>query len=369
MASHLVVRATKVIAHYYLRSLSRRLSKPLVKPWWVIVDITDRCFLRCPTCAKWLGPPVREELSTEEWRGIVDCLAGWLGRFHLSFTGGEPLLRQDLPELISWARRNGATTNVMTNGHLVDKALAVRLAEAGLDSVTVSLNGMTAKTHDISRDFPGSLDRAVEAVRTLRDAGRMKVSVSAILMEDNAEELVSLVDWVRSEGLDGVGIQPLVPAYAFQSHDLPGAQSQELLSPLSNRSSPVENGTADSSIGRLIKMKAEGYPITSAFGLLEATRARLQLRDGQAAPNCIAGFDNVLIDPYGEVRICNLLPPLGNARESHPRALWHSPLAEEQRRIARRCTKPCQLLACNFEDSPPTRARQFIGRLRIRKKA
>lgn len=357
-----VKQAVRSALRVGLRGLSRPLGMPLVRPWWVVIDITDRCFFRCPTCAKWHAAPRREELGTDDWRRVLDRLGGWLGRFHLSFTGGEPLLRQDLPDLIAWAKQSGATTNLMTNGYLVDEALVARLIVAGLDSVSISLNGLAAGTHDRSRGVPGSFDRAVNALALFKESGKVQVSVSAVLSGDNAEEIASLVTWARSKGIDGVGIQPQVPAFAFQPHDeaLPSdsfaSQGVDL--------SPEDRAAVDRSIGRLIAMKREGYPIVSSERLLNATRRYFQRSDEKSFSGCLAGFDNVLVDPYGEVRICNLMEPLGNAREADPGELWYSPRARQQRRVSGRCRKPCRLLICNVEDSLVARAGRFVRRLR-----
>ncbi len=356
------IQAMTKTVRYGLRDLSRRLGTPLVRPWWVIVDITDRCFFRCPTCAKWHYPPQKEELSTEEWRRILDRLGSWLGHFHLSFTGGEPLLRQDVPELIGWARRNGATTNLMTNGYLIDETMVERLRDAGLDSVTVSLNGIKGETHDRSRGYPGSFERAIRALRLLKGNGRMQVNISAILSGQNAEESVSLVEWARSEGIDGVGIQPLLPTFAFQAHDriIPGHSPawQEIGFTSDDRIA------IDGAIDRLIGMKKRGYPITSSLRLLAGAKAYFQQRNGEMLPNCVAGFDNLLIDPYGEVRICNLMEPLGNAVKIDPRDIWRSPLARSQRQDATRCRKSCRLLVCNADDPFVARVERLMRSLR-----
>jgi MoaA/NifB/PqqE/SkfB family radical SAM enzyme len=141
-----------------LRLLGRR--RPLVVTW----PVTDRCNFACRTCERWRRESA--ELGTAEALSAIDQLAR-LGTLRLSLSGGEPLLREDLGELVGRARSSGISVVVTTNGSLVPERLTA-LAAANL--VKLSLDG-EREVHDRLRGA-GSFDLVLTAARALRKAGR-----------------------------------------------------------------------------------------------------------------------------------------------------------------------------------------------------
>ena len=125
--------------------MKTQIEPPLHVAW----EITCRCNAQCVHCSSSAGPEVQDpgEFSTRDALQIIDQLAD-TGVRVLAFSGGEPFLRPDLLTLIQHAVQRGLATNVCTNGALVDEGMARRLKEAGLGSVTVSLDGACAQTHD-----------------------------------------------------------------------------------------------------------------------------------------------------------------------------------------------------------------------------
>src|SRR5215813_1298256 len=105
------------------------------KPLDVICEISYLCNLACPTCFRWTSKPDEHELTSEEWKGVLAKLQAWLGTFNLTFTGGEPFLRRDLLDIIKFASKIGLVTTVVSNGSLIDKALARQIVASGLDGL------------------------------------------------------------------------------------------------------------------------------------------------------------------------------------------------------------------------------------------
>ena len=162
-------------------------------PLHVAWEITRRCNASCVHCSSGSGPDIQDpgEFSTGDALQIIEQLAD-AGVGVLAFSGGEPLLRSDLITLIQHAVQRGLTTNVCTNGALVDEGMARRLKEAGLHSITVSLDGACAETHDHLRHYPGLFDLAVTAIRTLVKHN-LRVSVSFTPTLANYQEAVEVV--------------------------------------------------------------------------------------------------------------------------------------------------------------------------------
>jgi AdoMet-dependent heme synthase len=180
-------------------------------PLHVAWEITRRCNAQCVHCSSNAGPEVQDpqEYSTGDALQLIDQLAE-AGVRVLAFSGGEPLLRADLPALIRYAAQRGLTTNVCTNGALVDDAMALRLKEAGLNSVTVSLDGACAETHDSLRHYPGLFELAVSAIRTLVKHGH-RVGVSFTPTISNYQEATQVVQLAHSLGTDSVCLSQYIP--------------------------------------------------------------------------------------------------------------------------------------------------------------
>lgn len=111
-----------------LRQLNKIFSFGLFcMPQRVEIRLTHRCNLTCRHC---LHPRATKELNTQEWKTVILGLKKWLGRFPLSISGGEPLLRTDLFEIIKFSHDLGLVTMLNSNGSLVNKEVVDKLEEA-----------------------------------------------------------------------------------------------------------------------------------------------------------------------------------------------------------------------------------------------
>ncbi|MCW9035076.1 MAG: pyrroloquinoline quinone biosynthesis protein PqqE [Rhodospirillales bacterium] len=108
-------------------------------PLWLVLELTYRCPLQCPWCNNPLNfSEIEQELSTEEWKKVLRD-ARKLGSLQLGFSGGEPMLRQDLEELVEYANGLGFYTNLITSGMGLTKKRLIKLKEAGLKQIQLSV--------------------------------------------------------------------------------------------------------------------------------------------------------------------------------------------------------------------------------------
>src|SRR6185436_5790690 len=104
-------------------------------PLAALLELTHRCPLQCPYCSNSLElERAKGELSTAEWTRVLDEAAE-LGILQVHFSGGEPAVRRDLPDLVAHARSAGLYSNLITSGVTLDRARVAKLAETGLDHV------------------------------------------------------------------------------------------------------------------------------------------------------------------------------------------------------------------------------------------
>ena len=110
----------------------------LTKPLWILAELTYRCPLQCPYCSNPLEiAKYDNELTTEDWFRVMQQ-ARAMGATQLGFSGGEPLVRKDLEQIIAEARRLGYYTNLITSGVGMDEDRVKTFKEAGLDHIQIS---------------------------------------------------------------------------------------------------------------------------------------------------------------------------------------------------------------------------------------
>ena len=165
------------------------------------IALTYRCQNRCTFCYADSPERGREvpEMTTDEVKVIIDRIFDEAHCPTVSFTGGEPTLRGDLPELVAYARSKGMRVNLITNGFkCADRAYVQALAEAGLHSAQVSVEGGSAEVHDPITQHPGSWERSVRAVKNLREA-RIHTHTNTTICGGNRAHLLELVDFIAEE--------------------------------------------------------------------------------------------------------------------------------------------------------------------------
>jgi len=138
-------------------------------PVSALLEMTFRCQADCPhCCARVEDSETGPEMSTEEFRAVLNELKG-LGTLQVLFTGGEPLLREDIFDLVAHAHDIGLLTRLSTNGYLLTRACVAKLKRAGLNQCGISIDDADPAVHDRLRGLPGAFERAVEGFKYLRE--------------------------------------------------------------------------------------------------------------------------------------------------------------------------------------------------------
>ena len=171
-------------------------------PYAVSWNITSRCNLNCQHC--YIDADCREtgtgdELSTAKALEIVSEIAEVNPGAVLILTGGEPLARADLYDIISKASGLGMMVVLGTNGTLLTKEVAEKLRSAGLSGVGVSIDSLNPQRHDNFRGKSGSLKAAMEGLALARDAG-LSVQVQTTPTSDNLQEIPLIAEWAHMLG-------------------------------------------------------------------------------------------------------------------------------------------------------------------------
>ncbi len=173
------------------------------------INPTQYCNLRCRHC--WVSPPYAEnrsgadgEMTMKETIGVVRE-AMELGLTSVKITGGEPLLREDLEDLLIFCLRNNIKTWIETNGTLVDTKSAKMFKGAGLDFISVSLDSPFAEKHDVFRGRKGAFDSATRGIRNLVSEG-FTPQVIMTLYRENVDDFTRFLDLMGELGVSDVKV-------------------------------------------------------------------------------------------------------------------------------------------------------------------
>jgi len=307
-----------------------------LRPIRAAIKVTHNCNSRCITCYAWKEKS-QDELTAAELSDAL-CQLRALGITDLSLSGGEPLLRDDLPAIVSKARDlKFDRIHLSTNGLLLTRERAEQLVESGVTSFYLSLNG-NEDVHDMTRGIRGAYARTIGALETLVKlrASRfphLEMSVTTIVMGLTLDQVVEVANICRQWGV-GLSLAPLDTANPWQdaiSADLTIMRQEQL----------------DHVIGELHRMK-RAYPslIHDSHSSLEYVRHHLADSKREDIP-CYLGYLTIYVGAHGEVFPgCWALPPVGNLRQASLKQVINSNAYKE--RVRDMFLKRCPGCACDY---------------------
>jgi len=177
----------------------------LAAPLAALLELTHRCPLQCPYCSNPIElERAKSELSTSEWMRVLDEAAE-LGILQVHFSGGEPAVRRDLPELVAHARSAGLYSNLITSGVTLDRARVAKLAETGLDHVQLSIQDVDHQTAAYIANYPGVLGKKLAFARMVREAG-LPLTINAVINRHNIARVERMIDLAVSLGAGRVEV-------------------------------------------------------------------------------------------------------------------------------------------------------------------
>ena len=265
----------------------------------VVWNVVGHCNLSCPHCyASASKQPSPADLTPEEGLRLLDDLAR-TGTKVVIFSGGEPLLRKDLFELIAHARGLGLVPQLSSNGVFIDDAVAARLREVGIQYVGISIDGMR-DFNDRYRGLVGGFQRASEGIAASKRAG-IKTGLRITLSKVNETELEPLLDHATAIGVDRFYVSHLLysgRAFRMGDDDLAPAESRAALVRLFERADrqldsghgpDLVTGGNDSDGPAILLYVAERWGAAAA----ERVERLLVLRRGNSAGEKILNIDHL----------------------------------------------------------------------------
>jgi radical SAM protein with 4Fe4S-binding SPASM domain len=312
-------------------------------PYRLDLALTYRCNNDCSHCYNVEGRNLKE-LVTADWKRILD--RAWdLGIPHIIFTGGEPTLREDLPELVAHAEQNGQITGLNTNARrLSDPQYVDSLVAAGLDHVQITVESHDPDVHDRMVRTRGAFPQTVKGLKNAL-ASPLYVMTNTTMLQTNIHTIPATLDYLAEIGVPTVGLNALIH---------------------SGRGASVGTGLAESELGALLEVTRQK---TETYGqrLIWYTPTQYCGFDPVAldlgVKGCTAALYNLCVEPDGSVLPCqSYYQPLGNLLTDEWDSIWNHDLAvrlRERQGLPKKCDGCALLAECGggcplqFENAEP----------------
>lgn len=290
-------------------------------PYRMDLAVTYRCNNDCFHCynARSRNYP---ELATKEWIHILDRL--WeIGIPHVVFTGGEPTLRDDLPELIAHAEQNGQITGINTNGRrLSDKAYMETLVQSGLDHIQITLESHNHEIHDAMVNTKGAWKQTIAGLRNVLETP-LYVMTNTTMLRQNSPSMAQTLEFLAFIGVPTIGLNALI---------------------YSGKGLTVNSGLAETQLHSLLQ---EAREITSSHNqrLIWYTPTQYCNFDPMllelGIKGCTAALYNMCVEPNGDVIPCqSYYRALGNILSTPWKNIWYHDLSlslRERKGLPEKC--------------------------------
>lgn len=269
-------------------------------------NTTKACNLKCEHCYRDAGRLDPEELSPKEGKELLSEIAR-AGFKIVILSGGEPLLRKDIYELISYAKSLELRPVLGTNGTLFTKEIVKKLKEAGLARAGISLDSVDHKVHDEFRKQAGAWDATVRAMKICKEEG-LDFQVHTTVTKRNYKEVIKITDFVSSLGAKAHHIFFLVPTGRGKEIDSVFITAEDIMEVLKH----ILNKQKETDI--------ELKPVCAPAFIPLAKKMGIPLRFQRG---CLAGTSYCCILPNGDVHPCPYLPlKVGNVRKEIFSQIW-----------------------------------------------
>lgn len=284
------------------RELVYRLRRVYLKeriPAAATLGLTYACQLDCYHCSAQLSKnSAKQWLTTDEWKKIIDDTVE-MGCTNIIYTGGEPLIRKDIYELVEFVDKDKATVIMFSNGELHSEENLKRLKEAGIYAIFISLDSPYEEEHDYLRRSPGLYKKVMDSVEICKRLDIM-VGFSSYITHERYQkgELRDLMELGKDVGVCEIVLFDAVPTGAFMR------KTDILLTP-----EDKEGIMRDT----LNYFKRTGYPTLTAQAYVNSP----------ISMGCFAAYNQYYMTAYGEMTPCDFTPiSFGNAVKEGTRAVW-----------------------------------------------
>lgn len=290
--------------------------------------VTNRCNSHCQMCDQWKTnhETYSKELSTEEWFSVVDSAAK-MNTMVIAITGGEPLLRPDIFQIIGYVNKHKIDCHLCTNGSLLNETNVEKLRYSPPTSVSISLDGNKAEIHNELRGFD-CFDKTVKGIKLLkRHIPKIKIGINYLVCKKNFMNMAEMVPFAESLGADKLNVQlihtnlqhkykPLksFDGLLFTKEDIPYLKLEitKFIRAISKTNLKTLSKTYINGISNILNKNYNKFP-------------------------CYTGYVSCVIDPFGMISPCEDIDGVESIRDRSLEDIWKSSSFQELRNKVHNC--------------------------------
>lgn len=286
------------------------------------IIVTYRCNARCNMCDVWKFPTKPEdEIGVEVIRKLPQM-------FFTNVTGGEPFVRQDLPDIITDLRKKTKRIVISTNGYFTERIVELCKKYPDL-GIRISIEGLK-EANDLIRGMPGGYERTQATLKKLQELGLKDIGFAMTIQDHNYQDLVALYKMARDLDYE-FATATVHNSHYFHKWDNKIKKKEEVIRAIQDL------------IVEFLKSKKdkEWFRAYFNYGLINFIQGNSRFLP------CEMGKNGFFLDPYGDVLACNGMNekmPMGNLKSQRWDEIWNSEQARAVRRAVRECKKNCWMI-------------------------
>lgn len=330
------------------KAISERISggakETTNKPEFIILDITHRCNLECNICEIRNDKPIKE-LATDEVKDLIQQSIEWVVK-EFVLSGGEPFVRDDIFEILDFVKGENYRIGILTNGILLTEEFIKKLLPYlvfNTLSLSISLDALTPEIHDDIRGCKGCFEKTFNGLKLLSEFKKQYPNINfntiSIILNENLEELLLLVNLLKSLNVNSIQFQPLLA-------------NNLIMKERSNRVKywvpPERLPLLDRVIDSLVEFKRQNFVLVrNSVNNLYLVKKYFRNLLSPDDIKCLYGTKTMLIANNGDVTTC--FDCYGNIRKNTLRIIYGSEKAKQARGRVKVCKSPC-LLPCFIDN-------------------
>lgn len=293
----------------------------------LFLEFTSRCNEHCIHCGSNCGDYKSTEMTTDQYYYILDQIKQDfdISRFMLCITGGEPLIRNDFFDIMSYANSLGYSWGMTSNGILITSEIAKKLKNVGMKTISISIDGLES-THDSFRQTPGGYKKAMKGIQNLINVGFNHIQVTTVVTHQNISELDTLFSIFNNIDIDSwrvINIEPIGRAKNYPELLLTKEDYKYLVEFIRNK-------------------RINGEPVCYGCSHYLGKEYEHEIRDWYFL--CTAGLKTASITTTGDIIACldiERRPELvqGNILKDRFINIWNNEFKEFRRDLSDNCSK------------------------------
>jgi len=312
--------------------------------------LLNRCCLACKMCHMWKTQQSPTEISIEEAKAFMTQVKDIIrGNKEFILSGGEPLMKEGVTNLIRHATDLGFKTIMPSNGYLITEKMALDLMQAGLKEIFIALDSFNPEVHDFLRGRKGCLDRVLKGIEYLAEyKDYLRINLITVVSNKNIGELVDHLQRIQDDPrISGVYFQAIAtPFFTCLGNDWYTNDEFSYLWP--------ENyAQVEETLDEIIRLKTEKHYIVHNHAKQLELFKRYFKDPTQRVRNagCYLGDYVINVDQEGHINLCCFGEPAGNIRKDDIRDLWFSEKVQNIQKWMHTCDKNCHnMVNCFFKE-------------------